>query len=73
MEIYILKITRYLEHKQAVELLLHHDCWAGTICSVFEDKNTALHYAREWNRKSRNMENRLYYTVEKDVIRTFKI
>lgn len=72
MEIYILKITRYTEHKTALELSLPHDCWAGTICAVFDDKNTAIQYAREFNRKERNCEHRLYYTVQKETIRTFK-
>lgn len=73
MAIYILKITRYLEHKRSVELLLPCDCWAGTILGVFADKNTAIHLAREYNRQERNLENRLYYTVVKETIRTFKI
>ncbi len=73
MEIYILKITRYTEHEQVVKLLLPHDSWAGTICGVFEDRNTAIHYAREFNRKERNREKKLYYTVQKETVREFKI
>lgn len=73
MEIYILKITRYLEHEQALRLNLRHDDWAGIICGTFKDRNTAIYLAREYNRKQRNRENRLYYTVEKDIVRTFKI
>ncbi len=73
MEIYIIKLTSYLEHEQVVKFLLPHDCWAGTICGVFENKKTAIHLAREWNRKNRNLGYRQYFTVEKQTIRTFKI
>lgn len=73
MEIYILKITRYTEHKEAMRFLLPHDCWAGTICAVHGNRKTAIHYAREFNRKERNREHRLYYTVQKETIRTFEI
>lgn len=69
----MIKICRYREHKQSLRLNLRHDCWAGVICGVYEDRNTAIHLAREWNRKERNRESRLYYTVEKETIRTFKI
>lgn len=73
MEVYIVKQTNCREHEQVVRLLLRHDCWAGTICGVFEDRNTAIHLAREWNRKNRNLEYKLYYTVEKQTVREFKI